>query len=152
EGGNPDGRAILRQHNVPQVNMARRILALVLLAGVAACKTASDSTKEATAATASSSIATKAAPAASNGADACEPICRHPRALRCPNPSQCLTACREMQASSVCRAQIHSFLDCLLKQPTEHWECDEDGIGSIQDGYCDAEQAAVATCVQAAAK
>lgn len=37
---------------------------------------------------------------------------------------------------------------CLLKEPIQHWECDESGTAAIRDGYCDKERAAAVACME----
>jgi hypothetical protein len=39
-------------------------------------------------------------------------------------------------------------MDCLAREPRPHWECDDDGMPAIKDGYCTAQQAALAGCLQ----
>lgn len=41
-----------------------------------------------------------------------------------------------------------AFLECLSKEPLEHWECDTEAhIPGIREGYCEKQQNDVAHCV-----
>jgi hypothetical protein len=51
-----------------------------------------------------------------------------------------------MASAPVCVGEMDGLFDCLLRQPTKNWECDEDGIGAIRDPFCGNEQAELATC------
>jgi hypothetical protein len=51
-----------------------------------------------------------------------------------------------MFALRACATPIENFVSCLAQQPLGHWECDEDGLAAIRDGYCEKEQAAIVAC------
>jgi hypothetical protein len=53
-----------------------------------------------------------------------------------------------MAASPLCSPEIKGLFACLLRQPTTHWECDENGIGAIRDPYCNREQGRLAACLE----
>jgi len=48
----------------------------------------------------------------------------------------------------LCPGELDSFIRCALDEPMEHFECGDEGVAALQDGYCDWEQQAFATCVQ----
>ncbi len=39
-------------------------------------------------------------------------------------------------------------MECLSKETTEHFECNDAGIPSIKEGYCDSEQADFVNCIR----
>jgi hypothetical protein len=41
------------------------------------------------------------------------------------------------------------FYGCLVAEPLEHWECAPEGVAAIRDGFCQAEQRATVTCMEA---
>jgi len=47
-----------------------------------------------------------------------------------------------------CTTQFERLYACLAAEPLAHWECAEDGVGAIRDGYCEKEQAAAVGCVE----
>ena len=79
---------------------------------------------------------------------ACEKICARSRQLKCSGLARCLPGCVEMAAIPGCVAPFASLYACLAAEPVAHWECAEDGVGAIRDGYCEKEQAAAAKCVE----
>jgi hypothetical protein len=80
--------------------------------------------------------------------DACRSICERSRQLQCKNTRECLSNCLGMASLTPCSEPISQFFQCLVGEPLEHWECDEDGIGSIREGYCDSEQARAVSCAE----
>ena len=78
----------------------------------------------------------------------CDEICRIAAPLGCPHQDECVNGCETMASASVCRAEMSRMYDCLLRQPVEHWECDENGVGAIRDPFCGKEQAAVVKCAE----
>lgn len=78
----------------------------------------------------------------------CEQICRAAISLHCRRAQACESNCVAMASTGVCDRALGAFFDCLKAQPTERWECLEDGTAAIRDGYCDNEQAGVAACLQ----
>lgn len=79
---------------------------------------------------------------------ACDKICARSRELKCSGQARCLPGCVEMAAIPGCVAPFASLYACLAAEPVAHWECAEDGVGAIRDGYCEKEQAAAAKCVE----
>jgi hypothetical protein len=39
-----------------------------------------------------------------------------------------------------------AVLDCFAQQPTEYWECVQEGLPALKDGHCSDEQAAYRSC------
>jgi hypothetical protein len=54
-----------------------------------------------------------------------------------------------MATGPICKAEVNRMYDCLLRQPVQNWECDENGVGAIRDPFCDKEQAAAVKCIEA---
>lgn len=98
-----------------------------------------------------SSASPTAAPVVASAAPtspACDKICSRSRELRCPREALCLQGCAEMAQVPGCAPQFERLYACLASQPLSHWECAEDGVGAIRDGYCEKEQGAAAGCVE----
>jgi hypothetical protein len=53
-----------------------------------------------------------------------------------------------MASISLCRAELEAFYACLAGEPPDHWECAEDGVAVIRDGYCDKQQERFALCAE----
>ena len=53
-----------------------------------------------------------------------------------------------MASVAPCTQAFRGLYACLLREPLTHWECGEDRMGAIRDGYCEEEQAAVASCME----
>ena len=79
----------------------------------------------------------------------CEKICSRSRELGCVRAADCMEGCLEMASIEPCIASFEKLYSCLAGEPVAHWECAEDGIGAIREGYCEREQAAAAGCVEA---
>ena len=47
----------------------------------------------------------------------------------------------------LCKSLAHRFVACMTKESAGHFECNEAGIPSIKDGYCNAEQDALIQCL-----
>jgi hypothetical protein len=82
----------------------------------------------------------------------CDSICAHSRELKCVHTSQCFANCVGMATLTPCGDEISTFYRCLVKQPTARWQCDEDGVAAIRDGFCNDEQARVVGCMQQKAR
>lgn len=85
---------------------------------------------------------------ATGAAGVCEGLCATSRALGCSHADQCLAACAAMQAQELCSARMQIALACFARQPASAWECGEDGLPSLKEGACDAEQEAYVRCVE----
>ena len=68
--------------------------------------------------------------------------------LGCKRAKGCEQSCAAMASTGVCDRELGAFFQCLKAQPTEHWECLEDGTAAIREGYCESEQAGFAQCLQ----
>ena len=79
----------------------------------------------------------------------CEEICRIPMPLHCSHQEECVSGCESMAMGPICKAEVNRMYDCLLRQPVQNWECDENGVGAIRDPFCDKEQAAAVKCIEA---
>jgi len=83
---------------------------------------------------------------------ACDEICGRSRALACARKEDCLQGCFDMAGIEGCTAAFERLYSCLAAEPVAHWECAEDGVAAIRDGYCEKEQAGAARCVEAKTK
>jgi hypothetical protein len=137
----------------------RAVLTLCLL--VAACKShpaepeptsnaqAPVAAHGAEASNAAASAAAPSAPAAPPGA--CAALCEQTLALKCgKNASDCQAACAPMLTVSPCGAEMNAVLACMVHEPTSHWQCGDDGMAELRDGFCDSAQAAFARCMHPA--
>jgi len=79
----------------------------------------------------------------------CAKICNRSRDLKCQHADRCLTNCLGMASLTPCSPSISAFFACLVKEPSSHWECDDDGVAAIREGFCDATQAAALACMEA---
>lgn len=92
----------------------------------------------------------QAAPAATSNA-LCLAVCSKAAGLHCKAAEDCSSGCQEMLAVPNCQTVMVAFLECLSKEPLEHWECDSEAhIPGIRDGYCEAQQRDVGRCVGSA--
>ncbi|WP_437284162.1 hypothetical protein [Sorangium sp. So ce406] len=85
---------------------------------------------------------------ATGAAGVCERLCATSQALGCLHADQCLAACAAMQAQAPCSAEMQVALACFARQPASAWACGEDGVPSVKEGICDAEQEAYVRCVE----
>jgi hypothetical protein len=88
-------------------------------------------------------------PAASELAQTCRDICQNSRRLNCKHADECPTNCFGMGSIPSCQAQFAAFYRCLVAQPSQNWRCDDDGVASIREGFCDREQQQAIECVEA---
>lgn len=79
----------------------------------------------------------------------CNDICERSRELHCKNASECMKHCMGMGSLTPCAESMTSFYKCLVGQPAKNWECDEDGIAAIREGFCDKEQESAVACMEA---
>jgi hypothetical protein len=54
-----------------------------------------------------------------------------------------------MAALTPCSLEMAGFYDCLVAEPLKHWECGDDGVAVIREGFCDAEQRKALQCMEA---
>lgn len=78
----------------------------------------------------------------------CSAVCERSKQLKCKNTDECLPNCLAMVSLTPCTKEISAMLDCTLREPIARWECAEDGVGAIRDGYCDEEQGKAVTCME----
>ena len=79
---------------------------------------------------------------------ACRGICERSKQLKCKRSDECLPNCYGTASLTPCSKEIGPLFACMLREPVEHWECGEDGIGAIRDGYCDKEQREAVACME----
>jgi hypothetical protein len=93
--------------------------------------------------------AAAAAPEDSN--PLCMQVCRKAEGLKCPGAEDCKSGCQELLSLPGCQTAMVSFLECLSKEPLEHWECDSEvHVPAIRDGYCESQQREIAVCMGSA--
>lgn len=80
--------------------------------------------------------------------DRCDQICSRSRELACTRQERCVQGCLEMASIDACKDAFAKLYSCLAAEPVSHWECAEDGVAAIRDGYCEKEQADAARCVE----
>jgi len=78
----------------------------------------------------------------------CTGICERAAKLGCKRADACQENCVAMASTGLCDAELGAFYTCLKGQPSDHWECLEDGTAAIREGYCENEQATFARCLQ----
>jgi hypothetical protein len=78
----------------------------------------------------------------------CDAICEHSRELGCKNAGDCMRNCMAMGALTPCTEPVAALYRCLVAQPTKNWECDEDGVAAIRQGFCDKEQGKTVACME----
>ena len=79
---------------------------------------------------------------------ACAKICSHTQALKCVHAEQCGQNCLAMASLTPCTQAFTGLFACFVKEPLAHWECGDDGIAAIREGYCDREQAITTKCLE----
>jgi hypothetical protein len=84
--------------------------------------------------------------------NACAAICERSKGLHCKHADECAANCVVMGMLSICGQQVDAFYKCLMLQPVKNWECDEDGVAAIREGFCDAEQEQAVKCVTTSAQ
>lgn len=78
----------------------------------------------------------------------CDVICGHSFALKCAQANGCAVNCLGMATLTPCSAEFAQLYSCLKTEPTAHWECAEDGVAAIREGYCEREQSRVTQCME----
>jgi len=63
-----------------------------------------------------------------------------------------MKSCVSMAAGTPCTDAFKAFYGCLAREPAERWECAEDGIAAIREGYCEKEQERAVGCMEAKAR
>ena len=81
----------------------------------------------------------------------CALLCAQSAPLKCVAAVECPAFCDEMLNTPICQAEMHAALTCFIAQPAERWRCDTNGLPTIAEGPCDAEQEAYRNCRQGVA-
>ncbi len=89
------------------------------------------------------------APVSQNLQRACKDICDRSRRLKCTHVDECLPNCIAMASATPCSEEVAVFYECLNRQPLQNWECAEDGVAAIRDGFCNKEQGRAVGCMEA---
>lgn len=58
----------------------------------------------------------------------------------------CFGESKTTMGLGVCERELIDSYGCFKEQPASHWVCEE-GLASMRDGHCDAEQRAFAECI-----
>jgi hypothetical protein len=82
----------------------------------------------------------------------CKGICEHSKTLKCAHAEECMKNCIGMGVGTPCSEQFSALYACFLREPIAHWECSEDGIAAIREGYCEKEQERAVGCMEAKAQ
>jgi hypothetical protein len=83
-----------------------------------------------------------------NDENYCRIICNRSIMLGCRKAKAvCLLHCEETRAVPFCRKEMLSIMQCVVKEPIHNWECNDQDIASIKDGFCDDEQAVFMRCL-----
>jgi hypothetical protein len=147
----------LRGFTPRPIGSPSRVFSLIALALIGGCETKraeSSGTSSAAPSTKTSPVkpGSSQAPVLSKGSSAapasCSALCLRAASLGCTAAGACESTCGQMQALAVCKAELARFFECVAREPSDHWECDESGVPSIKEGYCEAEQAGFAKCVE----
>jgi len=78
----------------------------------------------------------------------CVDICDRSRQLKCKHAEQCMSNCLGMASTMPCGPFFMGFYQCLRQEPLPHWECSNEGIAVIREGFCDQEQARAVRCME----
>ena len=57
-----------------------------------------------------------------------------------------------MSIGTPCADEFAGLYRCLENEPVAHWECAEDGVAAVREGYCEKEQATAVGCMEAKAR
>jgi hypothetical protein len=82
----------------------------------------------------------------------CKGICEHSNTLKCARAADCMKNCLGMGIGTPCSESFAALYACLQREPPAHWECGEDGIAAIREGYCEKEQERTVICMEAKAQ
>jgi hypothetical protein len=78
----------------------------------------------------------------------CHQICENSRKLGCKNMRECQPNCVAMGSLRPCLEMVTTLYACLSAQPSERWECAEDGVAAIREGFCEGEQERAIACME----
>jgi hypothetical protein len=82
----------------------------------------------------------------------CLEICGRSRDLKCKHGDGCAANCLAMASAPPCTEQFLVFYECIAKQPARNWECSEDGVAAIREGFCEKEQEQTVLCMESNAR
>jgi hypothetical protein len=81
-------------------------------------------------------------------AETCDKVCEFSRKLSCKRARECEPNCMAMGSLRSCLEPVAAMYACMIREPVGHWECAEDGVAAIREGYCDAEQERAIGCME----
>ena len=67
---------------------------------------------------------------------------------RCDHPERCEDACAKLRNATACARELRGFRECFLNEPSDHWECGNDGLPQVRHIYCENQQDAVVGCLE----
>lgn len=78
----------------------------------------------------------------------CDRLCHETMGLSCGmDLAACTSNCLNLITQSGCSKESRAFLACAAKRSATDFECD-DGMPSLRDAICEAEQAGVIACME----
>lgn len=81
----------------------------------------------------------------------CKSICERSETLHCAHAADCRPNCLAMAVGTPCSEEFAALYRCLVSEPVAHWECAEDGVAGLRDGFCEKEQERSVGCMEAKA-
>lgn len=82
-----------------------------------------------------------------DGSTVCAGICGRSTELRCAHANDCERLCADSMREMPCQSHMATATACMLGRPASDWECSEDGLAAIKDGFCKPQQDAFANCL-----
>jgi hypothetical protein len=78
----------------------------------------------------------------------CVSVCEaREKALKCGR-ANCKAKCDQLHNPPACKPELAKFEACLLKEPADHWFCDEEYHPALKESACPAERLVIMKCLQ----
>lgn len=77
----------------------------------------------------------------------CGAICAKTQELGCARAPECQMLCVQGMEDTLCQAHVRAVATCAIGKSASDWECNDEGLASIKDGVCVAEQTRVEACL-----
>jgi len=79
--------------------------------------------------------------------DACTLKCEQVAAdKKCTRGDKCAENCLTLDRAKFCKAEVATFMECFLREPSDHWRCEDDGVPTLGH-VCEPEQNRIADCM-----
>lgn len=79
----------------------------------------------------------------------CVSVCEaREKVLKC-GQAQCKAKCDQLHNPPACKPELAKFEGCLLKEPIDHWFCDDSREPALKEDACPKERAVVMKCLSA---